>query len=279
MKHLLLCGHGYLGQAVSRDFLAAGWQVTAVSRSLSLPSENGATELTADLASAESIADLASSIPAPDFVIHCASSGGGGAGAYRSVFLDGCRHLLDHFPGPPLLFTSSTSVYAQTDGSTVTEESPAEPDRETGRVLRETEDLVLAHHGIVFRLAGLYGPHRSYLLRKFLNGGAGIEDDGRRFVNQIHRDDAANAMLHAATRPLASGIWNVSDSFPRSQLHTYQGLAELFGKPLPPFVPRDPHRKRGWTHKRVSNARLLASGWKPAYPDFLEAAPSLAASV
>ncbi|GAA5482417.1 NAD-dependent epimerase/dehydratase family protein [Haloferula sargassicola] len=280
MKHLLLCGHGYLGQAVSGTFLAAGWRVTAVSRGNEDPAGvPHLTERTADLSSAQSIGSLAGAIAPPDFIIHCASSGRGGEEAYRTVFLDGCRHLLEAFPAAPLLFTSSTSVYAQTDGSVVTEESPAEPDRGTGRVLREAEDLVLSRGGLVFRLAGIYGPHRSYLLGKFLSGEAGIEEDGRRFVNQIHRDDAATAMLHAATAPLPPGIWNVCDSHPRSQLATYQALASRFGKPLPPRVPRDPNRKRGWTHKHVSNARLVASGWQPAYPDFLEVAESIATAL
>jgi hypothetical protein len=43
------------------------------------------------------------------------------------VYLEGCRNLIAAFPGVRLLFTSSTSVYAQTDGAAVTEESAAEP--------------------------------------------------------------------------------------------------------------------------------------------------------
>ena len=86
------------------------------------------------------------------------------------IYLDGARNLLETFPGSKLLFTSSTSVYAQRDGSWVTEESDAKPMRETSRVLLETERLVLADAGIVARLAGIYGPGRSALLNKFLNG-------------------------------------------------------------------------------------------------------------
>ncbi|MCH7227901.1 NAD-dependent epimerase/dehydratase family protein [Haloferula sp. A504] len=288
-SHLLLCGHGYVGQATTRDFLAAGWQVTAINRGSGCGGSPQAVEaaarrsnlssLTADLSSREDIHRLAAAIPAPDFIVHCASSGRGGAEAYRHVYLDGCRHLLEAFPGVPLLFTSSTSVYGQTDGRVVTEESPAQPDRETGHLLRETEDLVLSHDGIVFRLAGIYGPHRSVILKKFLAGESTLEEDGRRFLNQIHRDDAASAILHAATTSLPGGLYNVADSHPRSQLDTFTALAELFDRPLPPSVPRDLNRKRGWTHKQVSNAKLRAAGWEPRHPDFLKAAESVAASL
>ena len=276
MPTLLLCGHGYLGQAVSRDFRAAGWDVTALSRS------GDDDSLACDLSSADDVAGLKVE---PDFIVHCASSGRGGADAYRSVYLDGCRHLSDRFPGAPLLFTSSTSVYAQTDGSVVTEESPAIPDRETGSILRETEDLVLSNGGIITRLSGIYGPGRSVILKKFLAGESVIEEDGRRFLNQIHRDDAAAAILHLARLQSAIGnrqsafgnqqLFNLSDSRPRSQLETYQSLCETFHRPLPPAGPRDPDRKRGWTHKQVSNRKLRATGWEPRFPCFLDAVTSI----
>ncbi|MEM9237489.1 MAG: NAD-dependent epimerase/dehydratase family protein, partial [Verrucomicrobiota bacterium] len=80
--HLLLCGHGYLGQAISREFLNAGWSVTAVSKSDKLEQISEALAKTADLSSSESIANLASSTPSPDFIVHCAASGRGGADAY-----------------------------------------------------------------------------------------------------------------------------------------------------------------------------------------------------
>jgi nucleoside-diphosphate-sugar epimerase len=268
--HLLLCGHGYLGQAISRDFLAAGWEVTALSRS------GDDDSLACDLSSADDVAALRVE---PDFIVHCASSGRGGADAYRAVYLDGCRHLLDRFPGVALLYTSSTSVYAQTDGSVVTEESPAIPDRETGSILRETEDLVLSNGGIITRLSGIYGPGRSVILKKFLSGEAVIEEDGRRFLNQIHRDDAAAAIRHLASNQKSSivhpRLFNLSDSQPLSQLETYQSLSQTFHRPLPPTGPRDPDRKRGWTHKQVSNAKLRATGWEPRFPCFLDAAESI----
>lgn len=263
---LLLIGHGYLGHAITREFRAHGWDVTPVS----LHGGDGA--LACDLGDAEAVAKL----PAADFIVHCASSGRGGAEAYQRVHVDGCRNLVTAFSPTPLLFTSSTSVYAQTDGSVVSENSPAEPDRETGRLLRQAEDITLAAGGIVARLAGIYGPGRCVILKKFLSGEAVIEDDGHRILNQIHRDDAARAILHLAASGSPAEIYNVSDSSPLSQLATYQKLTGIFHRPLPPSGPRDLDRKRGWTHKRVSNAKLLTSGWQPLHPAFTDAARDIA---
>ena len=265
---LLLIGHGYLGQAVTREFCDHGWDVSAVSLS------GGDGSIACDIGDAEAVKKL----PPADFIVHCAASGRGGAEAYQHVYVDGCRNLAEVFPGTPLLFTSSTSVYAQTDGSVVTEESPAIPDRETSSLLLAAEQITLAAGGIVTRLSGIYGPGRSVILKKFLAGEAVIEEDGRRFLNQIHRDDAARAIFHlASTR--ATGIFNVSDSTPLSQLGCYKKLSEIFSRPLPPSGPRDLNRKRGWTHKQVSNEKLRSSGWQPEFPSFNDAAESIAATL
>ncbi|MES2439867.1 MAG: NAD-dependent epimerase/dehydratase family protein [Verrucomicrobiota bacterium] len=268
---LLLIGNGYLGQAVTREFRGKGWDVTPVS----LSGGDGSTAC--DVGDADSVRKL----PAADFIVHCAASGRGGAEAYQQVYVDGCRNLADSFPDTPLLFTSSTSVYAQTDGSTVTEESPAIPDRETGRLLLEAEAITLAAGGIVTRLSGIYGPARSVILKKFLQGEAMIEEDGRRFLNQIHRDDAARAIFHLASgSPIPRGeIFNLSDSTPLAQLACYQRLSEIFSRPLPPSGPRDLNRKRGWTHKQVSNAKLRRTGWQPDFPSFTDAAAVIAPTV
>ena len=266
---LLLIGHGYLGQAIAREFRRNGWHVIPVSLS------GGDGVCACDIGDRESVACL----PETDFIVHCAASGRGGAEAYQHVYVSGCRNLTEKFPDTPLLFTSSTSVYAQTDGSVVTEESPTIPDRETGKLLLDAERITLAGGGIVTRLSGIYGPGRSVILKKFLNGEAVIEEDGRRFLNQIHRDDAANAIFHLAMSGAGGEIFNLSDSTPLSQLRCYEKLSELFQLPLPPSGPRDLNRKRGWTHKQVSNAKLRVTGWLPEFPSFIDAAPMIAGTL
>jgi nucleoside-diphosphate-sugar epimerase len=170
-----------------------------------------------------------------------------------------------------VVFVSSTSVYAQNDGSLVTEESPAEPVSPTSGILREAEDVALGHGGFVARLAGIYGPGRSVLLRKFLEGSAVIEGEGTRHINQIHADDAAAALYHIIEHAPPAGIYNVVDDCPVTQLECYTWLAAKLGRPLPPHGPVDATRKRGVTDKRVSNAKLRSLGWAPRYPSFREA--------
>jgi nucleoside-diphosphate-sugar epimerase len=266
-KHLLLIGHGYLGAAVAGRFRACGWRVTPVSLG------GGDGEVACDVGDRDAVMRL----PVADAIVHCAASGRGGEDAYRRVYLEGCGNLAAVFPGVPLLFTSSTSVYAQCDGETVTEESEAMPRRETGRLLLAAERVVLAAGGTVARLSGIYGPGRSVILRKFLDGTAVIEEDGRRFLNQIHRDDAAAAVWHLLAGGCAPGIYNVSDSTPLSQRECHEALVRILLRPMPPSGPRDLNRKRGWTHKRVDASKLRATGWEPAFPSFTDAIGDLMA--
>ncbi len=230
-----------------------------------------ATDLTAP---STLTADLAGRGPF-DVVIHSASSRGGGPDGYRRIYRDGLKNLLTACPGARPIFTGSTSVYGQANGDLVDETSPTEPDRETGQILLETEQLALTAGGSVARLAGIYGPGRSVLLRKFLEGTAVLEEGGARWINQIHRDDAAHALVHLALGDAAPGIYNVSDDTPATQRQVYGWLAAHFEKTLPPDGPANPHRKRGTSSKRVSNAKLRATGWQPNFPSYRDGLTSI----
>jgi nucleoside-diphosphate-sugar epimerase len=274
MPRILIAGCGYVGSATANLFHANGWQVegwTATAESAAQLSGSAPYPISAiDLTDPAAVTAAAFSC---DAVIQSASSRGGGPADYRQIYLEGARNLRNAFPRSLLVFTSSTSVYAQTDGEWVTEESAANPVRETGRILRETEELVLASNGIVGRLAGIYGPARSALLRKFLEGRAVIDPASSRFVNQVHRDDIATALFLLVRQRIeqqtARGeIYNVSDHHPLSQRECYEWLAAHLGRPIPPNVDVVGDRKRGNTNKRVSSAKLRALDWSPRYPTF-----------
>jgi len=272
MPRILIAGCGYIGQAAADLFHAAGWVVEGWTRSAESAASLSAKPYPVrgvDVSQLDRVAERAGMF---DAMVHCASSSGGDAEMYRRVYLDGARNLLETFPGSKLLFTSSTSVYAQRDGSWVTEESETKPMREASRILLETERLVLASGGMVARLAGIYGPERSALLSKFLAGTAMIDSENDRFVNQVHRDDIASSLLLLLSREAEGAqIYNVVDDQPILQSECYRWLAQRLNRPLPPIGRSMQERKRGDSNKRVSNAKLRGLGWTPQYPTFVEA--------
>lgn len=272
MPRILIAGCGYVGQATADLFHAAGWKVegwTASEKSSAALSAKPYPIRQVDISNRDQVADCSGAF---DTVVHCASSRGGEVECYRQIYVNGTNNLLDRFVGTRMLFTSSTSVYAQRDGSWVNEESDTQPARETGRVLLETEKLVVERCGMVARLAGIYGPGRSALLSKFLAGTAIIDPENDRFVNQVHRDDIASAIFFLLTRK-AQGIqiYNVVDDQPVLQSECYRWLAQRLDRPLPRIGKSAGQRKRGDSNKRVSNAKLKSLGWTPKYPTFVEA--------
>ena len=271
MPRILIAGCGYVGQAAADLLHTAGWAVEGWTRSAESAANLSAKPYpvrVVDVSQADQVAECAGMF---DALVLCASSSGGDAQMYRKVYRDGARNLLETFRGSKLLFTSSTSVYAQHHGSWVTEESETEPMRETSRILLETERLVLAAGGIVSRLAGIYGPGRSALLKRFLNGSAMIDPENDRFVNQVHRDDIAAALfLLLSQQAQGAQIYDVVDDQPILQSECYRWLAQRLNRPLPPVGRSTQERKRGDSNKRVSNAKLRALGWTPRYPKFAD---------
>ena len=271
MPRILIAGCGYVGQATANVFHAAGWDVegwTASEKSTAALSAKPYPIFQVDISNRDQVAERPGIF---DVVVHCASSRGGGVESYQQIYLNGARNLLDRFARTKMLFTSSTSVYAQCDGSWVTEESETKPVRETGRVLLETEKLALERRGTVARLAGIYGPDRSALLSKFLAGTAIIDPENNRFVNQVHRDDIASAIFFLLTRETQrTQIYNMVDDQPMLQSDCYRWLAQRLNRPLPPIGKSTGQRKRGNSNKRVSNAKLRNLGWTPKYPTFAE---------
>jgi len=272
MPRILIAGCGYLGQATADLFHSAGWEIegwTMSAKSAETLSSKPYRVFAVDISNAGQVSARAGDF---DAVIHCASTRGGDVDLYRRIYFDGARNLLNRFPGSTIVLTSSTSVYAQIDGELVTEESAAEPKHETGKILRDTEHLVLGRSGSIARLAGIYGPGRSFLLKRFLEGEAIMDLEKGRFVNQVHRDDAAAALFLLLDRQLRAGeIFNVVDDQPILQSECYRWLASKLNRPVPPIGRSTSKRKRGRSNKRVSNAKLRGLGWSPRYPTFADA--------
>lgn len=220
-----------------------------------------------------------------DWVANTVSSSRGDATVYREVYRDGTRNVLACLADwgcRRYVYSSSTSVYAQQDGSVVTEESPTEPKTETARMLVAAEqELGSAPPGLpvaigLMRVSGIYGPGRGHLYQQFLRGEARVQGDGSRIINMIHRDDVAGALasfLSAPGLPPGVRVYNATDDAPVTQREFFEWLAGRLGRPFPPpaSAAEGTLSKRGQTQKRVSNRRLRTElSWVPRYPTFRE---------
>jgi len=296
---VLIVGCGYVGLPLGVELVKQGHQVFGLRRSASDELlASGITPLLADVTKPETLAGLPRDF---DWVVNCVASGGGGAGEYRQLYLQGTRNLIDWLaPGsagilpasfvplhranrrqdagaPRFVYTSSTGVYGQNDGELVTEASPAEPESDTAKVLVETEKVLLAaakekkFAAMILRVAGIYGPERGYLLKQFLRNEARIEGRSERILNMIHRDDLIGVIIAALQRGQSGEIYNAADDEPVTQLNFFEWLAGTLGKTLPPTATPDEatSRRRGLTNKKVSNQKLKTElGYKFQYANF-----------
>lgn len=276
----LIVGCGYVGLPLGAELIRLGHQVFGLRRNAAAQRElqaAGIQPLIADVTRPETLAKLPRDF---DWAVHCVASRGGSAEDYRRIYLQGTRHILEWL-APSLstkfVYTSSTSVYGQTDGSQVKETSPTRPVTETAKVLLETEQVLRdvfqqkKFPAVILRVAGIYGPERGHWFRQFLSNEARIEGDGSRFLNMIHRDDVIGCIIAALKNGRPGEIYNAVDDEPVSQLDFFQWLAEELGRDLPPSVPENlaENRKRGVTNKRVSNRKLKTElGYQFKYPDF-----------
>lgn len=287
----LIIGCGYIGRWLALEMSRQGHSVTCLRRS-AIEDEGlhiaGIEVIPLDVSRTSSWHKLE---PLFDWVVNCASSNRGGEESYRAVYLEGTRNLLNWLASAPprkYVYTSSTGIYAQNDGSWVDESAETAPASETGKILLQTENLLREAHdrsgfpAIILRVAGIYGPGRTFLLKNFLAGEAVIEGRGDRHLNMVRREDVVGAIRAALERGQPGEIFNVADGEPVRQGEFYQWLAERLRRPLPPSVEtaEPPSRKRSATNKRIANARLREQlGYGFRFPTYRAGYESLIADL
>jgi nucleoside-diphosphate-sugar epimerase len=267
-----------LGAELTRE----GHKVFGLRRSLEAESEGamraaGIEPVTGDVTRPADLQGLPGSF---DWVVNTVSSSRGGPEVYKEVFLKGTQNLVSWLTGTSIVkyvYTSSTSVYGQTNGQEVTETSPTEPASPTSQLLVETEKVLMEAAGqlpaVILRLAGIYGPGRGHLFLQYLQDKARLYEAGERIINMIHLNDAVGSVHAALDRGRAGEVYNVVDDEPVKQRVFFEWLADQLHKPMPPAasLKEITKRKRGVTNKKVSNRKLRADlGYRCQYPTFRE---------
>lgn len=263
---ILVAGAGYVGAELARQARAAGHAVFALRRKPE-PLGEGIETLAADLMDPASLRGL----PAVDVLAYTAAADDSSEASYQRAYVDGLANVLAATGDARVLFTSSTAVYAQDDGSVVDESSEVTP-RDNARFLLEGEAQVHARGGTVLRLAGIYGPGRDRIVRMVKEGTARLGSGA--FGNRIHRDDCAGALLHLAGLHVAgqqkpAPIYVGVDEAPVLLDEVYRWVADALGVPTPPSGDPDA-RAKGTGRKRASSALLKRTGYRFRYPSFRE---------
>lgn len=267
-ERVLLAGCGDLGVRVARLLVARGDMVFALRRRPPARAADNVHWLAADLTDPASLDRLP---PGMTQLVYLPTPDRRDAAAYRAVFVDGLRTVL---AAPALaglqrtLLVSSSAVYGECEDAVTDEDTPPAPQAFNGEVLLEAERWLAAQRvpSVVLRLAGLYGPERMQLLQRLRAGAVQAPRAIVHWANRIHVDDAARAVAHLLALPTPRSLYLGVDDTPLPLHVLYDRLAELVGVPL----PVEGVAPAGVGSKRLSNARLRASGWRPQWPDARE---------
>ncbi|MBC7632909.1 NAD-dependent epimerase/dehydratase family protein [Aeromicrobium sp.] len=270
---VLLVGCGDLGAAIGQRLATQGHEVLAIRRRAELvpaPLRGLSADLTRESPVLPSL-DLA-------HLVVCLTARPRTEVAYRETYVEGMGRALDALAAADqsprrAVLISSTAVFGDTPTDVLIDEStPTQPADGPGKMLLEAEKLFAERmpHGTVLRLSGLYRLGGGRLVERVRTGQI---NDPHRWTNRIHRDDAAAAVVHLLTRAESPDrLYLGTDDEPAQLGDVAAYLATRLDAPAPPEA--DPALGHG---KRLSNARLRASGWVPQYPTYRQgyAAPLL----
>lgn len=272
VKHnVLYVGAGSLATQVAD--LLPNWSGWALRRSsVELPA--GLQWIAADMSNPQCPPDWPQTCP--DYVVVTLVPAARSEQAYRQAYVEGVRHLLGwlHEQGQRprrVLFVSSIGVYGQADGEWVDEHSATQPQRWSGQLMLEAEQLLFASGLPVtsVRLAGIYGGARRSFLER-VRQGHHADGCSNRYTNRIHEQDAASLLAHllqldAQGQTLESVYLGVDDE-PAEQAEVVSWLQQQLGVSSEAGLELKP----AGSSKRCSNQLARRSGWQPQYVSYRE---------
>ena len=240
----LIIGCGYTGEALGKRLFSIGHEVSGILRNKENNArliELGITPLNLDITKTSEIQQIPNNY---DNIIISVSSSRGGLDAYKNVFGKGMINISNWLQTQSIksvVFISSTSVYRETDGEWVNEESETKPTSPNGvsRLNAEKSWMNLAaNKGLpiqIFRLSGIYSDQRNILSRLKL-GQEKIIDKKNHFFSRIHIDDIANILFNSLKKFKTEEIYNISDDKPASSKELILYGSQILGIEKPETV-------------------------------------------
>lgn len=274
MKKLLLVG-GDLCERTVKRLDPAEWECIGLRRRWMSPLKGGMiTWYEADLRDPNSLSFLGSDeFSGISHVLYAPSPDSRTMDSYAEVYSFGLSRLLGSLSSSCLnrlqrcILVGSSAVWGPSDDWVNEDTAAGQTDFRAAAMLdaeAALRTLLPQGVGVALRLSGLYGSMRLSLLKGLRAGTVAAPDGPGHWANRLHIDDAAQACAHllalADTLPLYIG----TDDHPLPTAELYDALARLMGAPLPARRPQAP------SGKRLSNARLRASGWTPEWPSALD---------
>lgn len=271
-KKILIFGLGYVGQHLAHALSAKGWNIIGTTRS--------PEKLKGLIPEEWCILKFEDAMPVVNL----------------RKYLAECSHLITTIPSlsgyDPVLknhkedvedffgwtgYVSATSVYPDQEDGFIDESAAANPATQRGRYRLAAEQQWQAVCAAeIFRVAGIYGPHRNALVA-FREGRERIIKYEGQLSNRIHQSDITKIIIAAISKPRRKRIINLCDDEPASQGDVVRFAAQLLGVNPPKPVPLEdanltPMAKTFYTSRRRLRSNIVGPelGVQLDYPTYRE---------
>ncbi|MCM5705685.1 SDR family oxidoreductase [Larsenimonas salina] len=269
----LILGCGDVGTRVGKALIERGHRVIGARRSAQALEGTGIEPLALDINDSSALSNL----PDADIVLYILSADRFEESAYEAAYHDGLDHVLSEFEARKhspkhVFFASSTSVYGQSEGETVNEDSAIEPTGFAGKWLHRAEQRLQTSPlpGTTVRFSGIYGPGRERLINQVREGRIAPKSPAM-YSNRIHRDDCAGVLTFLIEKTLEGvtlePVYLASDKEAAPIHDVMLWLGKAMGVESSDII-QSPLRRRA--SKRCDSALLQTTGYEFIYPTFRE---------
>ncbi len=262
MAAILIVGLGYIGKALEAQLVKQGHQVYGLSRTPRNTSGHFIQKDIFDLHPEELPKQI-------DYVFYMISADRRDIESYKQAYPQGVKKIIDCLVEggcaiKRFFYISSTRVCQSLGDNWVDEETPLEKEDPFATILIEAEQLVNGSlfNSTIVRLGGIYGPARCHLLSQVKSKAVSyVVNDV--YTNRIHQADVVGMLIHLMNIETIEPLYIGVDSCPTLYNDLIGWLAQNRGVTLQ--HSSEPSKRAS---KKISNARLLKTGYKFQFPDF-----------
>lgn len=281
-EKIFIAGCGYIGKRVAGIWKKRGASPVCLVRAPENCEQLKAEGLSAIVCTLDSVPALPMEQISGSICYYFIPPPGGGTSDTRARNF--CMALAGAPPPKKIIYIGATSVYSETAGGVVHEESPAEPLSAMGKRRIDAETAFLEYGAahevpvIILRVSGIYGPGRLPLMQ-IRQGQPLLNESESGPSNRIHADDLSDICIAAAVKGEGGDVFNISDGHPSSMTGYFNLVADALGEPRPPQVSLD----QAWQvmsplmfsyvseSKIIDNSRMVEKlGITLRYPDMKE---------
>lgn len=231
---ITIIGCGYVGSAIAKLWSEAGHHLTVTTTTPAKISQLSSLASEVILLQGNDLDTMTKAIAGREVILFAVGAKQRDLDTYRQAYLETAQNLVAAIQTTDtvrqLIYTGTHAVLGNQAGEWVDEQCPYNPLNENGKILCQTEEIILSLSAqseqlktCILRLAGIYGQGRELI--KIFRSWAGTTrpGDGKDYANWVHLDDIVQAIALACQQQL-QGVYHLSSDETLTKREFYDRL-------------------------------------------------------